>query len=334
MEALFGRKKDKDRARPRQTSMSSELKSVPYDQAAQSNRPIPVATITQSMRQSGGANISAPITNPTLTQNGTEMNYSRGSRGMGMGDNGRMPSDLPRNSQYSGYSTSSSTGGAATSPSQGTPSWPSGMVIDPSSSSTTLASTRSSSKPDLPTNVSNIMSTISPTHTRSRNSSSDNYPPSASSSSRDTGYRRPTSTTTVRNDANRNSGYAHSTSSSDSHYPHRLLHFHRGGDDEFVFPRPSSAEIDLLFEKVMEARETRMPTSGVDVEAKWKMVYNHEYMRWQEERRNPRFAQGPVMNTALGKDTPEWYLKKFVDQTVTSKQVSSLVVSLRTLPVE
>lgn len=77
----------------------------------------------------------------------------------------------------------------------------------------------------------------------------------------------------------------------------------------------------------------------LDLETKWKLVYNHEQIQWQEERRNATQAkratmQGQLPSTSLSKDSPEWYLKKFVDQTITSKQCVSLVVSLRTLPVE
>ena len=62
MDSLFGRKK----GRPRQGSVTGDLseRSVPYDRLPSSPRaPVPVANTTQGIR----SQISAPITNPTLT---------------------------------------------------------------------------------------------------------------------------------------------------------------------------------------------------------------------------------------------------------------------------
>ncbi|KAH8108490.1 hypothetical protein DFH11DRAFT_1096304 [Phellopilus nigrolimitatus] len=75
MDTIFGRKKP----RPRQTSASTDLseRSVPYDKLGPATKsPIPVGTVSQGLRTSAASSsISAPMTNPTLTSDGTELNY-------------------------------------------------------------------------------------------------------------------------------------------------------------------------------------------------------------------------------------------------------------------
>src|SRR4051812_29211887 len=85
----------RDRNRPRQPSLSnSDSLGVPYSQAQSRGSPIPVNTLGQSIRQSGGVNnISAPITNPTLTANGTELNMFTRQRGSASGSDERTGSE-------------------------------------------------------------------------------------------------------------------------------------------------------------------------------------------------------------------------------------------------
>ena len=60
--------------KPRPTQTGLDMTSVPYDQTAPPLRsPVPVATVSQGLRQVA-QNISAPVTNPTLTRQGTELN--------------------------------------------------------------------------------------------------------------------------------------------------------------------------------------------------------------------------------------------------------------------
>lgn len=62
------------------------------------------------------------------------------------------------------------------------------------------------------------------------------------------------------------------------------------------------------------------------------MVYNDEHIRWKEDR--TREDQARKQNetgqpASIVENTPEWYIKKFLDKTVTAKNASSLLVSLR-----
>ena len=74
MDTFFGKKKN----RPRQSSASTnELseRSVPYHKLGPPSRsPVTVNTVSQGLRSNPGAVISAPMTNPTLTADGTELN--------------------------------------------------------------------------------------------------------------------------------------------------------------------------------------------------------------------------------------------------------------------
>ena len=79
--------------------------------------------------------------------------------------------------------------------------------------------------------------------------------------------------------------------------------------------------------------------SGLDdiphlsIDQKWHIVYNDEQMRWADERR--REEQSRKQNesgqaAAFSEGTPEWYIRRFMDRTITPKQAASLLVSLRT----
>lgn len=162
-----------------------------------------------------------------------------------------------------------------------------------------------------------------------------NFHPSQNAANMQTA--RPSSRNATRSD-HRISQYAHSITGSESlaHYSTHLsnqLHLHRhGSGEEFVFPRPEDdEEIEALFENIRRMRDlAEMP--GLSIEQKWNMVYSDEHIRWKEEKQREEQAkrQGETGQPAsIVEGTPEWYIKKFLDQTVTAKQVSSLEVSLR-----
>lgn len=116
-----------------------------------------------------------------------------------------------------------------------------------------------------------------------------------------------------------------------SHYSH-LSHNPKHAADDFEFERPSDKDVEALFQDVLAKRDLgELPKLSVD--QKWQIVYNDEQLRWKEEKFRDQ-ATKKVMDTgqasAFVKDSPEWYLKKFLDQTITPKQAASLLVSLRT----
>lgn len=67
---------------------------------------------------------------------------------------------------------------------------------------------------------------------------------------------------------------------------------------------------------------------------KWLMVYQDKLTEWQNEQKKRQ--NGDYGSAARGEpdtDSPEWYVKKIMDGSITAKQLSSLAVSLRTQPI-
>jgi len=111
---------------------------------------------------------------------------------------------------------------------------------------------------------------------------------------------------------------------------------------EFRLERPiHPEEIDAMFERVRSERDIAEATN-MTMDQKWGIVYAHEQDRWLQLKKKEAVlkkagagaGEGNAAVAVFAKDTPEWYLKKFMDQTITAKHVGSLTVSLRTLPIE
>jgi cytokinesis protein len=111
-----------------------------------------------------------------------------------------------------------------------------------------------------------------------------------------------------------------------------------GPGGEFSLPRPADPqEIEYMFERVRQERDMG-DAVNMSLEQKWGIVHAHERDRWlQQRRKDAQLRRSAAMGngqSVIAKDTPEWYMKKFMDQTITAKHVGSLTVSLRTLPIE
>ena len=136
--------------------------------------------------------------------------------------------------------------------------------------------------------------------------------------------------------------------------------------EEFNFPRPSNIEIEHLFQQLLENRDldashTQVPsissrtsvsslsqsniaktTASLPMETKWQMVESDARARWEQQREMRRkeeelLRSGKAKRGAAGvhvKNSPEWYLKKVLDGTLTTQHLVTLNVSLRTLPLE
>jgi cytokinesis protein len=102
--------------------------------------------------------------------------------------------------------------------------------------------------------------------------------------------------------------------------------------DDFNFPRPESdAEIDALFENIVRARGlSNLPPLSID--QKWNMVESDERIRWKDEKtREEQAKKVPEQSrpSMIEERSPEWYLRKFLDRSITPKDASGLLVSLR-----
>jgi cytokinesis protein len=305
MTSIFGRKKTKE-DRPRQVSTELQERSVPYDRVAGGRPPVP---------------ISAPITNPTLTSDGTELNVHAINRARAERDRiyGRGPA-RPASPTTSSSTNESSTLYDGTS----------------ASSSSTLASNAARKSAGRRARQSDGSAISGPeTPLRSPNFPAEFAPmpspkfgtPRPQPTSRD----RPTSVATSRSESNRSSRYSASLAPSDRHLSNG---YHlRSNQDNFNFPRPSDSDIVEMFEQVRRRRD--MPGSdNFNLEQKWQMVYNDEHTRWQEAQKGAvgrgRVYEGnDSVPTQTLEGTPMWYIKKFMEKTINHKQAQGLAVSLR-----
>ncbi|PPQ65095.1 hypothetical protein CVT24_003056, partial [Panaeolus cyanescens] len=300
MSTLLNRMK----GRPRQSSVSAQdlnERSIPYDKLSTPIRSPPlVGTLSQGIK-----GISAPNTNPDLTANGTEFNKYSMQRSRQERER-VSESFFPRqNSPNPSISTDST-------------------LFDDAARSIVSPSKPTMRQPASARLTRQEVSSPSPSR---QNMDFGQYATQGHRSS-----TRPNSGMTLRSESNRTSAYAMSlsTSESGSHSPFSLHHRHHA--ETFNFPRPKDdAEIEVLFENVKRERGFS-DLSMLNIDQKWHIVYNDEQIRWNEERQREEQSRKQQESGQAGAimDTPEWYIRKFVDKTITAKQVGSLAVSLRT----
>jgi cytokinesis protein len=310
METIFGKKK----SRPRLSSASAqELHSLPYDKLPQ-GPPIPVG------RPAGASTISAPITNPTLTTNGTALNHYTTQR-----------TRAEREHTYG--STNASTRSSSPNPNASLVTYDSSTLYNESADSSSNPPTSSAARK---LRQSGSSSTASERRSQSSHDSTQTLPPIPASPlsthlSDTSASLRPMSSSTTRSD-NRSSRY---TTLSDPHlsHSHHHLRFHRHGTvDDFKFPRPhDDAEIEALFENIVRTRDLEnLPPLTID--QKWNIVESDERIRWKDEKTREEQARKVPEQSRPGmieERSPEWYLRKFLDRSITPKDASGLLVSLR-----
>ena len=101
--------------------------------------------------------------------------------------------------------------------------------------------------------------------------------------------------------------------------------------DDFSFPRPDDEEIEAMFQNIVRTRDLgNLPP--LTIEQKWNMVESDERLRWKEEKAREEQAKKVPEQSRTGmieERSPEWYLMKFMDKSITPKEASGLLVSLR-----
>jgi len=311
MNSFLTRKKN----RPRQSSVStaSELgASKPYEELAPSpHSPIHVGTTSQGLRGSSASVISAPITNPTLTLDGTELNLYTMHR-----------SKQDRDQLYNTH--------------------PATRPISPINSPSTADSSTLYSESDKTYSHHRSTTSVSETSVSSGRRSpsvSDfgGYHSQRRGSNQQTA--RPTSRTATRSDRmSTNTRSVVSDSPSQHHHSTHIgnaLHVVRYGTngEEFHFPRPNDdEEIEVLFQEIKRSLDLGDNMPNMTIDQKWQMVYNAEHLRWSEERRREQQTKKQAetgQSAPFSEGSPEWYIQKFMDRTIIPKQASSLEVSLR-----
>ena len=134
--------------------------------------------------------------------------------------------------------------------------------------------------------------------------------------------------------------------------------------EEFHLSRPNDEEVNKLFQQLIETRNvddhsTSTPsltrtsvssqatvaqgTANLPADIKWQMIeadararYDAEQHKRRKEDEMLRSGKASKRGTASAvvKNSPEWFLKKILDGSITSQHISTLTVSLRTQPYE
>ena len=351
MDSTFGRRKP----RPRQSSITgSDLggRSIPYDHLAPSAKShIPVSPGSSGFNRATGT--SASITNPRLTDQGTELNIRQLQKGKAQKD--RMYEALyaqdaatavERQKQLQEQQFQLDLSPSPTKESSKTGSI-SHMTFNSSNSIAGSLAYPTPRPKETPSDATQSRSTTKSTMVDFRVYPSTPAPSSErlnpAAQTRRTSYSRTTDASTIR------PRYASSVTSNG--FDHAPVSSHRRDVlptpgvrhsvqpiEGFHFPRPQNPEnIEAMFGEVQSRLE--VDGSRLGLEQKWLLVYNDAQIRWKEERtrqeqQRKSAAQGSSAQPVYIKDTPEWYLKKFLDQTITAKNVGRLTVSLRTSPAE
>ena len=120
--------------------------------------------------------------------------------------------------------------------------------------------------------------------------------------------------------------------------------------DGFHFPRPSDDRIvEAQFVDMMNKRnwqampeQARRQMSAYPTSKKWQLVHQNAMMEWQEAQKRRTMARQTVFSAdgssafptrADEEGSPEWYVRRVMNDTITPKQLGSLSVSLRTQPI-
>ncbi|KAL9125416.1 MAG: hypothetical protein Q9217_005383, partial [Psora testacea] len=148
------------------------------------------------------------------------------------------------------------------------------------------------------------------------------------------------------------------TSSRGSHYPSSFAPSQPAGfsstasfnPDGPHFPRPNDDRIvEQQFVDMMNKRNFQgMPEQAkrqmlaYPASKKWQMVHQDKVMEWQGEQKRRQAARNTILSIdgSSGmiarvdeEGSPEWYVKRVMNDTITAKQLGSLSVSLRTQPI-
>ena len=118
----------------------------------------------------------------------------------------------------------------------------------------------------------------------------------------------------------------------------------------FYFPRPADDRIvEAQFLDMMNKRNWQAMPEGAKrqmmaypTSKKWQLVHQDKLVEWQGEQKRRTNARNTVLShdgfpsilsRADEEGSPEWYVKKVMNDTITPKQLGSLSVSLRTQPI-
>lgn len=123
-----------------------------------------------------------------------------------------------------------------------------------------------------------------------------------------------------------------------------------GAPDSFNLQRPSDDRIiereflELMLKRGWKSlpEQARRQMEAYPISKKWTLVHQDRLAEWQGEQKRRIQARNTIMNGGDGmgilgradeEGSPEWFVRRVMDGTVTTKQLQSLAVSLRTQPI-
>ena len=115
----------------------------------------------------------------------------------------------------------------------------------------------------------------------------------------------------------------------------------------FSLQRPADDRlIEQAFHDLMVKRgwkslpeQARRQMEAYTIAKKWTLVYQDRLAEWQGEQKKRHMSRfgpepsGNILDRAHEEGSPEWYVRKVMDNSITPKQLGSLSVSLRTQPI-
>jgi cytokinesis protein len=117
----------------------------------------------------------------------------------------------------------------------------------------------------------------------------------------------------------------------------------------FDLQRPSDDRmIEAAFVELMVKRgwkslpeQARRQMEAYTLSKKWTLVYQDRLAEWQGEQKQrhqsrygPETTGGSILDRAHTEFSPEWYVRKVMDNSISAQQLGSLSVSLRTQPIQ
>jgi|SRR5579862_3022530 len=142
----------------------------------------------------------------------------------------------------------------------------------------------------------------------------------------------------------------HLSSAFHPHHPSGFSSTASFSPDGFSLPRPSDDKvIEREFLELMHKRgwhnlpeQARRQMLAYPAAKKWTLVHQDKLTEWQGEQKRRQHARQTGYGTVDGlgvmgrveeEGSPEWFVKKVLDDSITPKQLQSLSVSLRTQPI-
>lgn len=114
---------------------------------------------------------------------------------------------------------------------------------------------------------------------------------------------------------------------------------HRPSDDRIIEKQFMELMLKRGYKSLPEAARRQM--ENYPISKKWTLVHQDKLTEWQGEQKRRQTARSTIMSNdgfvvparIEEEGSPEWYVRRVLDNSITPKQLQSLAVSLRTQPI-